>query len=276
MVAAGGALAGRVTEIGPDSATVVLLTDAESTVIGQLAANAATGEVVGQLGGVLVMSQIDSSDRVGLGDEVVTAGIELASGDPLAVSEGPADRPGRRRPARRERRRPDGVPQPTADLDKLEYVLVILDYEGGLPPIEQQPVDCSDGRARCPSASSRASRRRRPPLVGSDAQALTPGWYAGSRRRRAAAGESPRRRDDACPPSRRVAGRRYRRSSIVARSAGDAVGVGARPFGRSLRHPGRPTTRTAKEQDAPTPRSSVQPLGDEKMLREATRSGDEK
>ena len=66
VMAAGGALAGRITEIGPDSATVMLLTDAESTVIGQLTSNAATGEVVGQLGGVLVMNQIDSSQQVGL------------------------------------------------------------------------------------------------------------------------------------------------------------------------------------------------------------------
>ena len=36
VVAGGGALAGRVTEVGPDSATVVLLTDGSSTVIGQL------------------------------------------------------------------------------------------------------------------------------------------------------------------------------------------------------------------------------------------------
>ena len=33
--------------------------------------------------------------------------------------------------------------QPTAELDRLEYVLVILDYEGGLPPLEEQPVDCT-------------------------------------------------------------------------------------------------------------------------------------
>ena len=79
-VAAGGALAGRVVEVGPDSAKVVLLTDAESTVIGQLTTNAATGEVVGQLGGVLIMRQIDSGDVVAVGDEVVTAGIELGVG----------------------------------------------------------------------------------------------------------------------------------------------------------------------------------------------------
>jgi rod shape-determining protein MreC len=80
VVAAGGALAGRVTEVGPGSATVVLPTDGSSTVIGQLVSNAATGDVVGQLGGVLIMRQIDSGVTVAVGDEVVTAGIELGGG----------------------------------------------------------------------------------------------------------------------------------------------------------------------------------------------------
>ena len=36
--------------------------------------------------------------------------------------------------------------QPAAHLERLEYVLVILDYEGGLPPIDEQPIACpSDG-----------------------------------------------------------------------------------------------------------------------------------
>jgi hypothetical protein len=35
--------------------------------------------------------------------------------------------------------------QPAANLDKLEFVLVITDYEGGLPPIEEQPIDCGEG-----------------------------------------------------------------------------------------------------------------------------------
>ena len=33
--------------------------------------------------------------------------------------------------------------RPAAPLDRLEYVLVITDYEGGLPPLEEQPVDCT-------------------------------------------------------------------------------------------------------------------------------------
>ncbi len=150
VIASGGALAGRVTDVGPDSAMVVLLTDSESTVIGQLVPSAKTGEVVGQLGGVLVMNQIDSSARIGLGDEVVTAGIELASG---IRSPYPKGLPiGQVVDVKRDAN--DVVQtaflQPTADLDQLEYVLVILDYQGGLPPIEQQPVDCSGRKGTLP------------------------------------------------------------------------------------------------------------------------------
>ena len=35
--------------------------------------------------------------------------------------------------------------RPSAPLDRLEFLLVITDYQGGLPPIEEQPVDCGDG-----------------------------------------------------------------------------------------------------------------------------------
>ena len=144
-VAAGGALAGRVVEVGPDSAKVVLLTDSESTVIGQLTGNAATGEVVGQLGGVLTMSQIDASETVSVGDEVVTAGIELGSGVRSPYPKGLLI--GQVIDTRRDAN--DVVQtaylQPAAQLDKLEFLLVITDYQGGLPPIEQQPIDCSGG-----------------------------------------------------------------------------------------------------------------------------------
>jgi rod shape-determining protein MreC len=144
-VAAGGALAGRVVEVGPSSAKVVLLTDSESTVIGQLTTNAATGEVVGQLGGVLIMRQIDSSETVAVGDEVVTAGIELGGGVRSPYPKGLLV--GQVVDVRRDAN--DVVQtaylQPAASLDKLEFLLVITDYQGGLPPIEQQPVDCGTG-----------------------------------------------------------------------------------------------------------------------------------
>src|SRR6185437_15192972 len=145
VVAAGGALAGRVTEVGPASAKVVLLTDAESTVIGQLTGNAATGEVVGQLGGVLIMRQIDAGEKVAVGDEVVTAGIELGGGVRSPYPKGLLI--GQVVDVRRDA---NSVVQtaylrPSAPLDRLEFLLVITDYQGGLPPIEQQPVDCGQG-----------------------------------------------------------------------------------------------------------------------------------
>jgi rod shape-determining protein MreC len=144
-VAEGGALAGRVVEVGPDSAKVVLLTDSESTVIGQLTTNAATGEVVGQLGGVLVMQQIDSGETVAVGDEVVTAGIELGSGIRSAYPKGLLV--GQVVDIRRDANAvvQTAYLQPAAHLDKLEFLLVITDYQGGLPPIDQQPVDCGTG-----------------------------------------------------------------------------------------------------------------------------------
>ena len=144
VVAGGGALAGRIIEVGPDSATVVLLTDGTSTVIGQLVSNAARGQVVGQLGGVLVMEQIDSSDEVALGDEVVSAGIELGGGVRSPYPKGLLI--GQVVDIRRDANAvvQTAYLQPAADFEKLEFVLVILDYEGGLPPLEEQPIDCTD------------------------------------------------------------------------------------------------------------------------------------
>jgi len=143
VVVGGGALAGRVTEVGPDSAMVVLLTDGTSTVIGQLVSTAGTGQVVGQLGGVLVMEQIDSGETVTQGDEVVTAGIELGGGVRSPYPKGLLI--GQVIDIRRDANAvvQTAYLQPAANLDKLEFVMVITDYEGGLPPLEEQPVDCS-------------------------------------------------------------------------------------------------------------------------------------
>jgi rod shape-determining protein MreC len=164
-VAAGGALAGRIVEVGPASAKIVLLTDGDSTVIGQLSTNAATGEVVGQLGGVLIMRQIDASETVAVGDEIVTAGIELGGGVRSPYPKGLLV--GQVVDVKRDAN--DVVQtaylQPAAQLDKLEFLLVITDYEGGLPPIEEQPVDCGgggtlpQGEQPCISPTPRATPR---------------------------------------------------------------------------------------------------------------------
>jgi rod shape-determining protein MreC len=141
VIAAGEALAGRISEVGPNFARVVLISDSTSTVIGQLLSSSATGKVIGQLGTVLPMKDVDSTAKVTIGEEVFTAGIELQGGvrspypkglligqvvdivnDPNEVVQ-------------------TVYVQPAAALDRLEYVLVILDYEGGLPtPTESAPA----------------------------------------------------------------------------------------------------------------------------------------
>lgn len=142
VIADGGALAGRVIEAGPNFARVQLLTDTASTVIGQLASSAATGEVVGQLQGVLIMGKVDAAIRVQLGEEVVTAGLELKSGLRSPYPKGLVI--GQVVDFTRDANEVVQTVflQPAANLDHLEFALVIVDYRGGLPPAEQQPTEC--------------------------------------------------------------------------------------------------------------------------------------
>jgi rod shape-determining protein MreC len=145
VIAAGGALVGRVIDAGGSFAHALLINDTGSTVVGQLSTSRATGEVVGQLGGVLVMRNIDATEKIQLGDEVVTAGIELAGGIRSPFPKGlvlgqVVD----------VSRASNDVVQtafldPAADLDRLEYVLVITNYDGGLPSADDQPTVCGGG-----------------------------------------------------------------------------------------------------------------------------------
>jgi rod shape-determining protein MreC len=142
VIASGGALAGRVTEVGPNFAHVVLISDSSSTVIGQLLSTAATGKVIGQLGGALVMQNVDSAAKVAIGEEVFTAGIELGGGIRSPYPKGlligaVVD----------HSRDPNEVVQtvflePAAPLDSLEYLLVITDYSGGITGPVETGVPC--------------------------------------------------------------------------------------------------------------------------------------
>jgi rod shape-determining protein MreC len=73
-----GALAGTVVDVGPDTATVRLIVDTRSSVVSVDQRTRALGLVQGQLGGQLVMVQINVTDGVAVGDRVVTAGLELS------------------------------------------------------------------------------------------------------------------------------------------------------------------------------------------------------
>ena len=168
VVSAGGALVGRVVEASRTTATVQLISDSGSSVIGQLLGAAATGEVVGELPGSLAMRNIDAAVAVTLGDEVVTAGIELGAGLRSPYPKGLVI--GQVIDVRRDANEvvQTAFLEPAATLDRLEYVLVILDYRGGLPPLDQQPTNCGPaasgaipaGEQPClaPSAAPRASK----------------------------------------------------------------------------------------------------------------------
>ncbi|HEX3428369.1 MAG TPA: rod shape-determining protein MreC [Candidatus Limnocylindrales bacterium] len=143
VIAEGGALVGRVTQVGPNFSIVVLISDRSSTVIGQTDTSAAKGDVVGQLGGALIMQNIDSTEKVQPGEQVLTAGIQLSGGVRSPYPKGLLV--GVITDVKHDA---NSVVQtayllPSIDLDKLAYVLVVLDYVGGLPGAEDTPIDCT-------------------------------------------------------------------------------------------------------------------------------------
>ena len=150
VVAGGGALVGQVIEVGGNYSRVLLISDTRSTVIGLIETSRATGDVQGQLGGALVMTKIPSTDELAVDDTVVTAGIDLGNGIRSPFPKGLVI--GRVVDVDRD---PNAVVQTAfvdaaARLDKLEYVLVITDYEGGVPIDAPGP---SPSPTRSPSPS---------------------------------------------------------------------------------------------------------------------------
>jgi rod shape-determining protein MreC len=167
VIGAVGSLVGRVTEVGPSIAHILLISDPTSIVTGQLLNSAATGKVVGQLGGALVMTDVDAAAEVPRGEEVFTAGIELEGGLRSPYPKGLLI--GRVIDVKID---PNEVVQtvflePAAPLDRLEFLLVITDYEGGLlGPIETGvPCDPTDGGVLpdsdqpCPTDEPRRTQR---------------------------------------------------------------------------------------------------------------------
>jgi rod shape-determining protein MreC len=170
VVVQGGALAGKVTDIGSTFAKVTLISDATSTVVGKLLNSGETGDIVGQAGSVLVMRNVDSAVEVGIDEEVFTAGLELLGGirspyPPGLIVGSVVDV---------ERDANDVVQTaflaPAANLDSFDLALVITDYDGGLPPVDEQPVPCGEagavpeGEVQCytPAPSVKASPRVTP------------------------------------------------------------------------------------------------------------------
>jgi rod shape-determining protein MreC len=155
VVVQGAALAGRVTDVGPTFARVTLISDSSSTVVGELIDSGAQGDISGQAGGVLVMRNIDSAVEVGNDEEVFTAGISVDGGIRSPYPKGLVV--GSVVDVQKDA---NAVVQtafvaPAADLDSFQLALVITDYQGGLPPVDEQPVPCGtdgtipDGEVPC-------------------------------------------------------------------------------------------------------------------------------
>lgn len=141
VIGGGAALAGRVVEVGPDYARVLLINDSASTVIGLDITTGATGEVIGRLGGTLTMQDVAVTDTIAIGDQIVTAGIDLGNGIRSAFPKGLLV--GRIVDTHKEANAvvQSAFLEPASDLDKLEYVLVITGFRASeLPPPGESPV----------------------------------------------------------------------------------------------------------------------------------------
>ena len=142
VIAQGGTLAGRIVDAGSNFARVVLITDTSSSVIGQLPSGG-TGQVLGQLGSPLTMEKIDSTERVEAGQEIVTAGIDLGGGVRSPFPKGLLI--GQVIDVRRDA---NAVVQtaflvPAAPVERLEFVLIITSYRGGLAPLDSPSPSAS-------------------------------------------------------------------------------------------------------------------------------------
>jgi rod shape-determining protein MreC len=145
VLSEGGALAGRVTEVGEGWASVMLINDTRSVVAGLDGRTRATGEVVGRLSAPLAMAQVPRTDEVSVNDRIVTLGADLGQrfrsvyprGLPIGFVVDIEEEPG------------DVVKtalvQPEADLDHLEHVLVLTDFtpprRPGEDAVEEETIE---------------------------------------------------------------------------------------------------------------------------------------
>lgn len=147
VLSEGGALAGRITEVGEGWASVMLISDSRSIVTGLDTRTRATGEVTGRLAAPLAMSQIPVTDAVATNDRVVTAGISLgkrfSSGYPKGIPIGRVvdvqQEPGAIVQT--------ALVQPSADLERIEEVLVLTDYRPPGRPDSEVPEDTVEAGA---------------------------------------------------------------------------------------------------------------------------------
>jgi rod shape-determining protein MreC len=137
VVGEGAALVGRVTAVEDRVCTVTLLVDLTSIVIGREESTGAIGTVQGQPGGLLRMTFTPESPRVEVGQVIVTAGEAIVGSDirspyPPALLIGTLSTVAPDASA-------SSIVTPAADLYSTVFVLIITNYEGGIPVPEGSP-----------------------------------------------------------------------------------------------------------------------------------------
>lgn len=125
-----GALAGSVVSVGSDTATVRMVVDTRSSVVALDQQSRALGLIQGQLGGQLVMVQVDVTEELAVGDTVVTAGLALEEGavrSPyprgLLIGHVQAVEPDVNALTQ------TGFVRPALDFPRLDRLLVVLDFQ---------------------------------------------------------------------------------------------------------------------------------------------------
>jgi rod shape-determining protein MreC len=162
----GGALVGKIAEVGEGYSTVRLLSDSRSAVIGRDTRTNALGEIYGRLTGPLEMRNVQKADKIAIGDSVMTAGLDfgavesdyprgLVIGTIVDVTDNPADLV------------KSALVQPAADLDRLDAVLVILDFTrprrpGATPEPEVNPEPEESPGPSTTQRPQRAQRTQKP------------------------------------------------------------------------------------------------------------------
>jgi len=118
-------LVGRVSEVGTNYSKVLLITDPSSTLSALVEGSRATGIVRGQYGDLLIMDWILQTEKVNVGDVVVSAGLglgdELRSLYPKGLVVGRVLQLQNAEAAAYQR----AIVAPAVDLRRLEHVLVV-------------------------------------------------------------------------------------------------------------------------------------------------------
>lgn len=166
VLSSGNALVGAITELGGNWATVRLITDPRSLVIGRDVRSNVTGEVHGNLSAPLQMTNIPARQDIVEGDIVVTAGVrgpgearsrfprDIVIGTLVSVQRTAADIT------------VTAQVEPAAHLDGMELVFVVTDFRPdplpGVTPTPEPTAEPDPDATDRPDATQRPRRTPRP------------------------------------------------------------------------------------------------------------------